>query len=221
MAAIKQTPRPRRPGAMAFTLVELLATIAIIGVLAALSIVAVQSVRESARNTQCVNNLRQIGVAARLWSGDNKGKIVPVFNPGDNNNPLSEALWPSLLAPYVGYKLPLPAIESAEVFICPSIPGRFGYGYNYTYLSYIQKTAGIEQWALYNEIARPSRTVMIMDSGENGWKPYARRPEGSQKDYIVDFRHKGSANVLWIDGHVSSEKKNGDLIKNDALWKKE
>ena len=60
-----------------FTLIELLTVIAIIGILAAIIIPTVGRVRESARQTQGLSNLRQIGTAVDLYAGENKNFFPP------------------------------------------------------------------------------------------------------------------------------------------------
>lgn len=113
----------------AFTLIELLAVIAIIGVLSAIVISTVSGVRQRAHQTRCASNLRSIGVAMMLHLGENKNILPgPTFTGAKaayaRNGGYGELA--VILAPYLGTRtldrLTGSEKETAPMFQCPTRP---------------------------------------------------------------------------------------------------
>jgi len=96
-------------GRGAFTLLELLIVVAILGVLAALLVPAALEALETAYRTACASNLRQIGIAMQRYLNDNDGLFFALREPNDPTTPEDEArLW------YFGYERGTDWLATAE-----------------------------------------------------------------------------------------------------------
>ncbi len=85
----------------AFTLIELLVVIAIIAILAAMLLPALAAAKRKAQKINCVNNLKQVGLAFRIWSGDNGDKYPMAVSTSAGG--ASEYIYNSATAPSKGH----------------------------------------------------------------------------------------------------------------------
>jgi prepilin-type N-terminal cleavage/methylation domain-containing protein len=92
--------RACRSNRRGFTLVELLVVIAIIGILVALLLPAIQAAREAARRTQCVNNMKQIGIALHNYHDTYRKLPYGSFNLREAW-PSSGTNWRTLILPFM------------------------------------------------------------------------------------------------------------------------
>lgn len=210
-------PRPCR----AFTLIELLTVIAIIGILAALVVPVIGRVKSNARNTQCLSNVRQLALANLLFASENKGQLVVHLNAQIGSGasatyimPQSvrnEGNWQKALAGY----MTLDKASARSRFVCPSadLSGfpesavTAGQVATYTVSMWLHSNA-----AGYGRVqAIPAPMVMVAEmrvSNVDGTYPWNVNAQGtgSYESRVALFRHGDSnlRNVALTDGSAHS-----------------
>jgi prepilin-type N-terminal cleavage/methylation domain-containing protein/prepilin-type processing-associated H-X9-DG protein len=115
--------RPERPG---FTLIELLVVIAIIAILAAILFPVFAQARESARQTTCLSNLKQIALASQMYAQDYDETFVPVGGTIEEKWPAPGRMTRDGVKPVNGWSMNLlPYSKSRDLFQCLSMDTTF------------------------------------------------------------------------------------------------
>ena len=211
-----------------FTLVELLVVISVLAMLAAFLLPALASGNAKAQSTQCVNNLRQWGLAYRMYADDNhdylprRGQGVQLLALIDRPDD-----WFNALPPYFGSKpyqdlvaaSNAPAAHSRSIFVCPTAINPGG-----TYFLPYGMNMNLSPWNLplatkFGSVIQPTSVVAMADSPG----PYAS-VYPSVKPYSAIARHGHRVNVLFLIGEVQSFSGSyvgcgvGDPKRQDVRW---
>ncbi len=217
---------------LGFTLIELLVVIAIIAILAAILFPVFAQAREKARSTACLSNLKQVGMATRMYSQDYDEVLVPNYLYSSTS---TYAWWFDLLQPYV---------KNRDVFVCPNwssvdvyatAPGapkqtvKWSYGgNNWHWWPNGEKNdpdllgpmgvnrVGLNINASEASVQFPANTLYLMDAvSQEIWSPpqhdYCNDGKGFDKPTnfkrypargFVHFRHSEGFNAVFVDGHA-------------------
>ena len=213
--------------ALAFTLVELLVVVAVIGVLAALLLPALSRSKASAQRIQCVSNLRQLGLAAQMYWDEYENQAFRYRRGPTNDGVVYWFGWlangregerdfdatPGVLFPFLGGRgvAVCPALQyTLPSFKLKAAGAAYGYGYN------LQLSAPLSQPPVsLGKVTQPAELGVLADAAQvNDFQPPASRDRPLLEEFYyvntneptAHFRHARQANVVFCDGHVGAER---------------
>jgi prepilin-type N-terminal cleavage/methylation domain-containing protein/prepilin-type processing-associated H-X9-DG protein len=195
-----------------FTLIELLVVIAIIAILAAILFPVFARAREKARQTSCLNNVKQLSLGIMMYAQDYDETLPYADRWGPDaggGHGIGYWYWYDYLQPYLG---------NTQILTCPSQPRySLGYGWNYQNFGYCSAAGnyGRGPGRVLADITHPAETIIIGDNPDEGsrsaggrwiYGPDQHDPDGNITNdpelANVARRHNSGGNYGFCDGHA-------------------
>lgn len=184
-----------------FTLIELLVVIAIIALLMAILMPALRRARDQGKATVCASNLKQIGLASRLYAEDNDNKVPRGETYGNADADMQ--VWQAIFMKYIGGRQSSKVQHWSEVktYDCPAYPEKDQL-VDYTLNAFDLKSKNEQEFhgfSKLSDIKRQQTTVYMAD--------YESPFEGGSQVQIVTREDAGGALALklrWMDAYVSA-----------------